>query len=201
MSVLTPLYARHSNVHDNNSLASPQCAFDVRAPHVHLARQDVNCKSERLAKAQSRELNILQCSSAALALSAFDSHRFAAIQRSRNRHIGHQRVARARPLPISLAARSTGIGLHGRALVRSVRAVHAAVARLRVQDGLANLAFVEPLTGIRRHRLLLGVTAFRAGDDGNQFDRFHVTENRFDDDAQAACAAAMVSASGVALGQ
>lgn len=56
--------------------------------------------------------------------------------------------------------------LDGRALDGAVGAVHAAVARCRTQDGLAGLAFVEELTGIRWHGFGLGMPAMRTRERG-----------------------------------
>jgi hypothetical protein len=80
-----------------------------------------------------------------------------------------------RPEHSTRAARRT-IGLNGRALVRTVRAENAAVARLRTQHDLAVTALVEPLAGIGGHRLRLHMAAGRARERRLQDDLGHVTE-------------------------
>ena len=69
--------------------------------------------------------------------------------------------------PILLAA-----FLNGRARVCTVRTIHTAVPVQRFQHGVAVRAFIEPLAGIRGHRLALGKAAFRAGQRGLQRDGF-----------------------------
>lgn len=52
----------------------------------------------------------------------------------------------------------------------AIRAINAAVSLLWFQDGAAALAVVKPLTCISRHALSFLVTAFGAGDLGDNFD-------------------------------
>ena len=67
----------------------------------------------------------------------------------------------------------TALGcLHRRAGHGAVRAKHAAVVGLRLQDARAVRAVEEVLAGIRRHRLLRLVPAVRAGDH-----RVHLDQN------------------------
>ena len=66
------------------------------------------------------------------------------------------------PCRLHHAQQERPLCLDGRARDRPVRAEHAAVARLRAQHVMARLALVEPLAGVRRHRLALPVPAMRA---------------------------------------
>ena len=52
--------------------------------------------------------------------------------------------------------------------MRAIGTVDAAVARFRCQNGVALLAFIEPLTGIRRHGFAFDKTALRTGEGGLQ---------------------------------
>ena len=63
--------------------------------------------------------------------------------------------------------------LNRRAWHAAVGAVHAAVARFRLQHRVALLAFIEPLAGVRRHSLGLAVPTFRASQCRLQDDRAH----------------------------
>ena len=60
------------------------------------------------------------------------------------------------------------IFLHRGAGHRAVGAVHTAIAGLGPQDGMAGLAFIEPLAGIRGHALGFAVAALRTRQDGVQ---------------------------------
>ena len=60
--------------------------------------------------------------------------------------------------------------LDGRASVRAVRAIHTAVARSWREHRVAVRALVEPLTGIRGHRLTAGKATLGAGQRGLQCD-------------------------------
>lgn len=55
------------------------------------------------------------------------------------------------------------VRLDRRARHGTVRTKHAAVTRPWPEDGVAMLALIEPLAGVRRHRFGLRVTARRAG--------------------------------------
>src|SRR5487761_2008927 len=63
--------------------------------------------------------------------------------------------------------------LHRRTLHRPVRAEDAAVAGLGAQQGLALAALVVEQAGIRRHCLLRGKAAVRAGQHRFEHDRVH----------------------------
>jgi hypothetical protein len=78
----------------------------------------------------------------------------------------------SRLLPMLLAACTGGQG------TGAIRAKHAAVARLRLQDACAVRAVEEVLAGIRRHRLLGLVSAVRARDRPLQFDQLPAPSRR-----------------------
>jgi hypothetical protein len=63
---------------------------------------------------------------------------------------------------------------------RSIRTKHAAVARFWLQQRFALGAFVEILTRIRRHDLLLCVPAARTGQHGFKDDGAHGFETTFE---------------------
>ncbi len=63
--------------------------------------------------------------------------------------------------------------LNRRAGVGAIRAVHAAVARQRAQQGMAVRAVVKPLAGIGGHGLAFGKAALGAGEGGFQGDGAH----------------------------
>ncbi len=65
-----------------------------------------------------------------------------------------------------------GTLLHRRTGHRGIRAVHAAIPGYRLEDRSAMTAIVEPLTGVRRHRLGLGVAARRTGNGGLEKQRY-----------------------------
>src|SRR2546425_11132568 len=73
--------------------------------------------------------------------------------------------------------------LDRRALNRTERAEHAAVARIRAQAGLAVAALVVELTSVRGHGFLLGEAAVRTGHHGFKNDSAHcgVTSARWMD--------------------
>src|SRR5579883_2992776 len=85
-------------------------------------------------------------------------------------------VARDPRIPQNLTARSVppntcrwslsataALLLNRRTFYRTERTEHAAVARIRPQQGFAAFAFVEELAGIRRHDFLLDEAAMRTG--------------------------------------
>src|SRR5512147_2023000 len=75
-------------------------------------------------------------------------------------------------VPAATTALAHALGhLHRRAGHGAVRAKHAAVADLRLEDACAVRAVEKVLAGIRRHRLLGLVPAVRAGDDRLQLDQ------------------------------
>ena len=65
------------------------------------------------------------------------------------------------PSPLGAAGPSF---LNGRALGIAVRTVNATIAFKRLEQLAAAFAFIEELTRVCGHQLLLGVPAFRAGD-------------------------------------
>ena len=79
----------------------------------------------------------------------------------------HWKAERQQALAAQLRLLSfAGTPLHRRTGHRGVRAVHAAIPGFRLEDCSAMTAIVEPLTGVRRHRLGLGVAARRTGNGG-----------------------------------
>lgn len=75
---------------------------------------------------------------------------------------------RAQLRPRAASAAAFAFGLHGRAGNRTVRAEHAAVARLRPEELPAARALVEELARVLGHRLLRHGAASRAGEHRNQ---------------------------------
>jgi hypothetical protein len=71
--------------------------------------------------------------------------------------------------------------LDRRAGYRAVGAIHAAIAGLGFQYGVAVRTFVEPLAGVGRHGFGLGETAYRAGDGRIRNNRAHVEPRGWDD--------------------
>lgn len=63
----------------------------------------------------------------------------------------------------SCLAISCPLQLHRRTRDRAVGAIHAAITGFRLEQCVAMLAFVVPLTGLGRHRFHLGMAANRAG--------------------------------------
>ena len=64
------------------------------------------------------------------------------------------------------------VNLYGRARNRTIRTEDATIPHLRTQQRVTVRTLIKPLAGIRRHRLLLHISAMRAGDDRlkNGFD-------------------------------
>ncbi len=66
--------------------------------------------------------------------------------------------------------------LNGRAWERTIRAENAAITRLRLQNSVTKLAFVEPLTKIDGHAFNRGMATFRACQRGIKDDGLHFSK-------------------------